>query len=169
MNVFRAFTSGAAIGTNVYAAGGFDGTIGLTVASAEVLAACVPEPTPTPCPGDQYSITPGTDTIVPGDTDTGNHVDDGDTFVPLPFSFQLYNQTYNGVNVNSNGRLDFVTVNEPGGFATACLPAPPNVGPYDFTIFVLWEDMSTDIGLSGCAKFPRRNMRHLHLSLRQRA
>ena len=24
---------------------------------------------------------------------------------------------FNGVNVNSNGRLDFVAVNEPGGFA----------------------------------------------------
>ena len=45
---------------------------------------------------------------MPGDTDTGNHTDDGDTFVALPFSFSLYDQTYNGVNVNSNGRLDFV-------------------------------------------------------------
>ena len=66
---------------------------------------------------------------MPGDTDTGNHVDDGDTFVALPFSFSLYDQTFNGVNVNSNGRLDFVTVNEPGGFMSACLPAPPIIGP----------------------------------------
>src|SRR5207248_9925557 len=72
MNVFRAFTSGAAIGADVYAAVGYDGTIGFTVASAEVLAACIPEPTPTPCPGDQYTITDGADTIVPGDTDTGS-------------------------------------------------------------------------------------------------
>ena len=46
MNVFRAFTSGTAIGTNVYAAGGYDGTVGNTVASAEVLAACIPAPAP---------------------------------------------------------------------------------------------------------------------------
>ena len=59
---------------------------------------------------------------MPGDTDIGNHTDDGDTFVALPFSFQLYDQTYNGVNVSSNGRLDFVCVNEPGGFLSACLP-----------------------------------------------
>ena len=26
-------------------------------------------------------------------------------------------------------------VNEPGGYITSCLPAPPNVGPYDFSIF----------------------------------
>jgi hypothetical protein len=106
------------------------------------------------CPPSQYVITDGADAIVPGDTDTGLHTDDGDTFVTLPFNFQLYNQTFSGVNVNSNGRLDFVTVNEPAGYITACLPAPPNVGPYDFTIFGLWEDMRTDIGLTGCANFP---------------
>ena len=61
------------------------------------------------CPPSQYVITDGTDTIVPGDTDIGNHTDDGDTFVTLPFAFQLYDQTFNGVNVSSNGRLDFVT------------------------------------------------------------
>jgi len=66
MNAFRAFTSGAAIGTDVYAAGGYDGTVGNTLASAEVLAACVPSPAPTSCPGDQYTITDGADTIVPG-------------------------------------------------------------------------------------------------------
>ena len=84
---------------------------------------------------------------------TGNHTDDGDTFISLPFSFSLYDQTFNGVNVNSNGRLDFVTVNEPGGFASACLPAPPNVGPFDYTIFGLWSDYRTDIVGEGCANF----------------
>ncbi len=109
------------------------------------------------CPPSQYVITPGTDTIVRGTTDTGNHIDDGDTLVPLPFPFQLYDQTYNAVNVNSNGRLDFVCANEPGGYLTACLPAPANVCPYDFTIFGLWEDMRTDFGLRGCASFPGGN------------
>ena len=73
-----------------------------------------PTPTPTATPaGCQYTFATGSDPIVPGTTDTGNHTDDGDTFVALPFSFQLYDQTYNGVNVNSNGRLDFVCINEP--------------------------------------------------------
>src|SRR5436190_1606470 len=35
------------------------------------------------CPPSQYVITSGTDAIVPGVDDTGNHVDDGDTVVPL--------------------------------------------------------------------------------------
>src|SRR5258708_4053538 len=47
--------------------------------------------------GCQYVITQGTDTIVPGDTDTGNHCDGCDTFIPLPFNFQLYGATYTGV------------------------------------------------------------------------
>jgi hypothetical protein len=109
------------------------------------------------CPPSQYTITDGTDTIVPGDTDTGNHCDDCNTAVTIPFSFQLYDQTYTSVNVSSNGRLDFVVPNEPGGYVTACLPAPPNIGPYDFTIFPVWEDLRTDLGLSGCANFPGGN------------
>ncbi len=117
------------------------------------------------CPPTQYVITPGADTIVPGTTDTGNHVDDGDTSVALPFPFKLYGNTYNSVNVNSNGRLDFVTVNETGGYVTACLPASPIVGPFDYTIFPLWEDMRTDAALSGCSGFPGRDMRHLYLGL----
>ena len=70
-----------------------------------------PTATPTPPPGVcQYTFTTGSDAIVPGDTNTGNNTDDGDTFISIPFSFPLYDQTFNGVNVNSNGRLDFVTV-----------------------------------------------------------
>ena len=114
-----------------------------------------PTPTPTGTPGacTNYIFSTGSDPIVPGTTDTGNHIDDGDTFVALPFSFQLYGQTYNGVNVNSNGRLDFVCVNEPLGYLSACLPAPPNQCPYDYTIFPLWSDYRTDIVGEGCSNF----------------
>jgi len=107
--------------------------------------------------GCQYVFTQGTDTIVPGDTNIGSNCDECDTFVPLPFNFQLYGTTYNGVNVSSNGRLDFVNANEPGGFITACLPSPPSYFtglPYENTIFPLWQDMRTDATLDGCANFP---------------
>ena len=106
------------------------------------------------CPPTQYVITTGADAIVPGTTDTGNHGDDTDTAVALPFPFKLYGNTYNSVNVSSNGRLDFVTANEAGGYVTQCLPAlTPNIGPYDYTIFPLWEDTRTDATLSGCSGF----------------
>ncbi len=47
LNVQRSFPAGAAIGTKLIAAGGFNGTT--SVASAEVLDACIPEPPPPPC------------------------------------------------------------------------------------------------------------------------
>ena len=100
-----------------------------------------------------YTFTTGTDPIVPGTTDTGNHIDDGDTFVALPFSFSLYDQTYNGVNVNSNGRLDFVCINEPLGYLSACLPAPDNQCSFAYTIFPLWSDYRTDVIGEGCSTF----------------
>jgi hypothetical protein len=106
------------------------------------------------CPPGQYTITEGADTIVPGDNNIGSDCDDCDIMVPLPFSFSLYDQTYNAVNISSNGRLDFVVANEPGGYITSCLPAPPNVGPYDFTIFGVWEDQMTVSTNSGCSVFP---------------
>jgi hypothetical protein len=132
-----------------------EGLPGNWLIRADTGAAGSPTPTPTGTPAtcSNYAFTAGTDPIVPGTTDTGNHTDDGDTFVALPFSFQLYDQTYNGVNVGSNGRLDFVCINEPVGDMTACLPAPPNQCPYDYTIFGMWQDMRTD-GQPGCAGFP---------------
>jgi hypothetical protein len=110
-----------------------------------------PTPTPTVCPGANYTISQTSGTIALGTTDTGNHCDDCDTLVTLPFPFKLYDQTFSTVNVSSNGRLDFVTNNDPGGYLTSCLPAPPHNGPFAYTIFPLWHDLRTDAGLSGCS------------------
>jgi len=118
-----------------------------------------PPPTPTPCP--YLTVIPSTGTIEPGITDTGNHTDDGDTFITLPFPVQFYDQIFNSVNVSSNGRIDFACVNEPLGNQTQCLPASPNQCPYDYTMFLLWQNLRTDFGLSGCASFPGGNMRYL--------
>src|SRR5437899_1253443 len=41
-------------------------------------------------------------TVVPGTTDIGNHCDDCDTSVTLPFPVTLYNRTFSSVNVSSN-------------------------------------------------------------------
>jgi hypothetical protein len=108
--------------------------------------------TPTLTGGCQYAITFGVDSIVPGDTDTGNHCAWCDTMINLPFPFVLYDRTFNTVNVNSSGRLDFVCNNEPSGYTEACpLPAPPNNCQFDYTIFVLWNEWSTIPSATGCS------------------
>jgi hypothetical protein len=101
-----------------------------------------------PC---QYAITSGTEMIVPGTTDTGNHCVWCETQIPLPFPFRLYDQTFNAVNVTSSGRLDFACVNEPANYTETCLPAPPNNCLYDYTIFALWAEWSTMTDQSGCS------------------
>jgi hypothetical protein len=99
------------------------------------------------CPPPQYIITPGTDTIVPGTADTGNHCDDCATTVALPFPLQYFGQTYNSVGVVSNGFINFVSPNT--SFSPVCLPATG----FDYTIFPLWHDWRTDVGLPGCSTF----------------
>ena len=101
-----------------------------------------------PC---QYTITYGTHTIVPGNTDTGSHCTWCDTMINLPFPYVLYDQTFNAVMVNSSGRLDFVCNNEPSNYTETCLPAPPNNCPYDYTIFALWGEWTTSTGHPGCS------------------
>lgn len=99
----------------------------------------------------QYTITYGSDTIVPGNTDAGNHCAWCDTTINLPFPFVLYDQTFNAVMVNSSGRLDFVCNNEPSNYTETCLPAPAQNCPYDYTIFALWAEWYTGIGATGCS------------------
>ena len=46
-----------------------------------------------------YTTAPGTGTITPGTTDTGNHCDDCSTLVTFPFPVSVYGQTFNTANV----------------------------------------------------------------------
>ena len=103
--------------------------------------------TPTPC--GQYWTTSGTLPIVPGTTDTGNHCDDCDTTVDLPFPFRLYDITFNSVQVSSNGRLDFVCNHEPAPWGN-CLPAAGNCS-FAYTIFPYWAPFRTDMAQPGCS------------------
>jgi hypothetical protein len=99
-------------------------------------------PTPTPICGlnGDYVLTQSTGaSIVPGTTDIGNHCDDCDTTLALPFPFLLYGHTYNSVLVYSNGTLNFVTTNGTG-FINFCLP----YSPVNEAIIPYWHDMRTD-------------------------
>jgi hypothetical protein len=96
-----------------------------------------PSPTPSPTPCANYTYTLGTDSFVPGTTDTGNHCDDCQTPVTLPFPVTLYDQSFTTVNVGSNGDLIFGAFSE--FFGVSCIPvsgATYAIGPY-------WGDQLT--------------------------
>ena len=98
-------------------------------------------------PQNHYDIAQIGGSIVPGTTDIGNHTDDGTTFVSLPFSYSVYDQTFNGVNVSSNGNAQFTTTDV--DWINVCLPWPA----HDYTILPYWDDQRTD-AQSGCSGFP---------------
>src|SRR5690242_12004618 len=86
-------------------------------------AGATPTPTGTPTPTCTPSGTfiTGTATLVPGAIDTGNHCDDCDTAITLPFPYRLYDQTFTTAWVSANGFVHFLSGG--GGFA-ACPPIP---------------------------------------------
>ena len=104
----------------------------------------------TPCIG-QYVFQQIGDSIVPGTTDSGNHGDNQVTNIPLPFSYTLYDQTFNSINVSSNGNAQFTTTDT--AFTNVC-PLPWT--NHNCTIFPYWDDQRTDAN-SGCSAFPGGN------------
>lgn len=90
--------------------------------------------TATPCVGD-YTITQIGDSIVPGTTDIGNHMDDQVTTIALPFSYSLYGTTFTSVNLSSNGNAQFMTTDTE--FANSCLPW----ATHNYTILPYWDDL----------------------------
>jgi hypothetical protein len=71
-------------------------------------------------PQDHYNIDQIQATIVPGDTDIGNHCDDCTTTVSLPFPYTLHDQTFNSLTLSSNGNAQFTTTD--ATFTNQCLP-----------------------------------------------
>jgi hypothetical protein len=122
-----------------------EGAMTRTQAFAKVLTRCV---LPTilacapmargQCVG--YSITPGTGSIVPGTTDSGNHGDDVTTPLTLPFSWTLYGTQYTQVSVSSNGNIQFAASGNPG-YVNDCLPSTAITAP---TICAHWDDLMTN-------------------------
>ena len=102
--------------------------------------------TATPCIG-QYVITQIEGSCVPGGTDIGNHGDDTVTTVALPFPYTLYDQTFNSINLSSNGNAQFTTTDNAG--TNVCLPWLS----HNYTIFPYWDDQRTDAN-PGCSAYP---------------
>src|SRR6266480_4950384 len=93
-------------------------------------------------PTPNYTVTSSTGaSIVPGDTDIGNHTDDDTTAIILPFPVILYDQVFTTANVSSNGNLQFNS--NSARFGNGCLPD----GNFSYTIFPYWDDLYT--GSSG--------------------
>src|SRR6476659_3126036 len=108
-----------------------------------------PTPTGTPAGCSDYTTSTGSGTITPGDTDTGNHCDDCATAVSLPFPIRVYGQTYNSINVASNGSLDLVGTEAP--FTHGCQVLPNTL--WETAILPYQDDLRTD-AQSGCSVFP---------------
>src|SRR5437763_4940909 len=81
-------------------------------------------------PQNHYDIAQIGGSIVPGTTDIGNHIDDGTTFISLPFNYTAYDHSFNGVNVSSNGTSQFTTPHI-AWFNVCRLPWPAP----DYTVF----------------------------------
>ena len=78
--------------------------------------------------------------------DIGNHGDDVFTTIALPFSYTLYGQAFNTINLSSNGNAQFTTTDT--AFTNVCLPWLT----HDYTIFPYWDDLRTDVN-TGCATY----------------
>jgi hypothetical protein len=83
---------------------------------------------------------------VPGTVDIGNHCNDCSTFVHLPFPAQLYDSSFTGAIVGSNGTLGFVTNANPP--ANTCLSNPQ----FNYAILPHWDDLITS-GAPGLGVF----------------
>src|SRR5438876_3987412 len=101
------------------------------------------------------TTTTSTDTIVPGDTDTGNHCDDCTTSIAFPFPVSLYGTSgYTSGFVSSNGNLQ-LTGNS-SSLSTICPLPDPNL---DAAILPYQDDLFTDqapdcsVFTSGCGVF----------------
>ena len=91
-----------------------------------------------------YTITQSNGvSIVPGTSDTGNHVDDGTTAIALPFGFAFYGQVFSNATLSSNGNLQFLSSDI--SYANTCLP----YGGFSYAIAPFWDDLYTGDSGSG--------------------
>jgi hypothetical protein len=98
------------------------------------------------CPPRQYTITPGTDSLIPGGADIGSHCDDCATLVNLPFPVNIYGVPISLAYAGSNGTLQFTnTPNIKPFFFDQCVPVNPDQGgPFLNTLFPYYDDLRTD-------------------------
>jgi hypothetical protein len=141
------FKTGAPMPVVVQAPGDVPAPSPTPTPTASPTATPTPTPTTTPIPCGGLTIIQIGGSIVPGTTDSGNHGDDQVTTIALPFSFTLYDQSFNSVNLSSNGNAQLTTTDT--AFTNVCLPWLD----HNYTILPYWDDLRTDAN-TGCSVFP---------------
>jgi hypothetical protein len=102
---------------------------------------------PSDCMPNDYTITTGSGTIVPGTTDTGNHADQGITPIALPFPVTFYDETFFSVGISADGDLQFTGANAED-FVNLCVPTGPFGGITDL-IAPYWADLCDEDVVNG--------------------
>ena len=105
-------------------------------------------PTPAPttvCSGTTYqTFSSAGATLVPATDDIGNHCDDCNTTVTLPFPVTIYGTPYTSVNAGSNGLLEFGS-DQAGAYFANCLPVQAGPPAFAATLFPYYDDLRTDV------------------------
>jgi len=83
--------------------------------------------------------------IVATTTDIGNHCDDCETSIILPFSVSIFGTSYSSLNVSSNGYIRFAGSVLTSPFTNVCFPTVSATG----LIAPLWDDLRTDAAGQG--------------------
>jgi hypothetical protein len=116
--------------------------------SATATPTGTPSPTASPTCTPTYTTETGTGTITPGGTDIGNHCDDCNTDITLPFPVSVYGTPVSLVSAGSNGDLQLTETPSAKAFAwEQCVPVDPDPssqGPFLNTLFPYYGDLRTD-------------------------
>jgi len=115
-------------------------------ATATATPTGTPSPTPTATCQVTYTTAATTGTITAGGTDIGNHCDDCNTLVNLPFPVTVYGTPISLAYAGSNGTLQFSATPNPKPFYfQGCVPVDPSQGgPFLNTLFPYYDDLRTD-------------------------
>src|SRR5207249_2184898 len=133
LNAPHSFTGGTAIGPRLLIVAGYNGSGDTNV--VEMASVC-----------GLYTLSPSSSAFVPGVDDIGNHTDDGDTFIALPFPVTVYGSTYTTASAGSNGHLTFGVGDS--NFGVSC-PSPFGLTGTTYVLAPYWADQCTD-NTGGC-------------------